>query len=146
MKLQEKAVKGGVLLATFGIISFLAIMHFFFDSFKYAFNNDIINFFLIACIINYTVSICVSNWCLKAISNGRNSKLMGLVFTLLSLIIFSMLFNIPYFIYECITNTKYITDHLTILWVSPIYCFIMGFIPAVIIGVPYGLYLDDDLL
>ncbi|RXG27925.1 hypothetical protein [Leeuwenhoekiella marinoflava] len=146
MKLREKAAKGGILLATFGLISFLAIMHFLFDSFDYVFKKEIIGFFLIACIINYTVSIIVSNWCLTAILNGKNSKLMGLAFTLLSLGIFSLLFNIPYFIYECITNTKYITDHLTILWASPVYCFIMGFIPAVIIGIPYGLYLDDDLL
>ena len=83
MKVDKKAIKGGILLATFGLVSFLAIIHFVFDGLEIPFKKDIIQFFVFACIINYSVSIFVSQCCLKTIQAGKNPKLMGLAYTLL---------------------------------------------------------------
>ena len=76
MRLETKAIKGGILLGTFALISFLAMMHFLFDSIKIVFVSEIIYFFLIACILNYLVSIGTSAFCLKSIRRGRNPKLI----------------------------------------------------------------------
>jgi len=146
MRLETKAIKGGILLGTFALISFLAMMHFLFDSIKIVFDSEIIYFFLIACILNYLVSIGTSAFCLKSIRRGRNPKLMGLAYTFLSLLVFSLIFNIPYLIYDCSINPERFSENLTMLWVSAMYCFVMGSLPAFVICIPFGLYLDDDLL
>ena len=146
MRLETKAIKGGILLGTFGLISFLAMMHFIFDSVSTVVDSEIIYFFLIACILNYLVSIGMSAFCLKSIRRGRNPKLMGLAYTFLSLLVFSMIFDIPYFIYDCSINPEHLSRNLTMLWASPMYCFVMGSLPALVICIPFGLYLDDDLL
>ena len=146
MRLESKAIKGGILLGTFALISFLAMMHFLFDSIKTVFDSKIIYFFLIACILNYLVSIGTSAFCLKSIRRGRNPKLMGLAYTFLSLLVFSLIFDIPYFIYDCSINPEHFSENLTMLWASPLYCFVMGSLPALVICIPFVLYLDDDLL
>mgnify|MGYP000123718707 FL=1 len=146
MRLETKAIKGGILLGTFGLISFLAMMHFIFDSVSTVVDSEIIYFFLIACILNYLVSIGMSAFCLKSIRRGRNPKLMGLAYTFLSLLVFSMIFDIPYFIYDCSINPEHFSENLTMLWASPLYCFVMGSLPALVICIPFGLYLGDDLL
>ena len=146
MKIDNKAVKGGILLATFGLVSFLGIIHFVFDGIEIPFKKGIIQFFIIACFINYSVSILVSQWCLKAIQLGKNPKLMGLAYTLLSLLLISILYNLPYIIYEAFLEDILQMKHLYYLLFSASYFFVLGFIPAVVIGIPYGLYLNDDLL
>jgi len=147
MKVDKKAINGGILLATFGLVSFLAIIHFVFDGLEVPFQKDLIPFFLMACMINYSVSILVSQFCLKAIQFGNNPKLMGLAYTLLSLLVISILYNMPYIIYRAfLDDTVQIKDLLSFLLISALYFFVLGFIPAIAIGIPYGLYLHDDYL
>ncbi|MAZ26357.1 MAG: hypothetical protein CL868_04670 [Cytophagaceae bacterium] len=145
MKLKNKAVKGGVLLATFGLMAFFGILHFLFKFVDAPFQKEIFPFFILACIINYTVSIIVSHWALKAIGKGRNPKVTGLIYTMISLVIVSLLFNMPYSIYATVIKLDDLLDNLYIVLFSGAYCFVMGFIPALFICVPYGLYSNDDL-
>lgn len=133
------------MLATFGLVAFFGIIHFLFDFVDAPFQKDVLPFFVAACIINYAVSILVSHWALKRIEKGNNPKVIGLTYTIISLALFSILFSLPYFIYISIINLDSTPIDLYIVLFSAAYCFVMGFIPALIICIPYGLYLNDDL-